>query len=154
MTEIAKSLRHILSRSEAANKQTGELLVTIALRDWVFQDNAARLPGGDGENAPVRVRDKAVDFIEANLNAHLSVAGLAALFDMDANRFSVLFRAQTGSSPYKFIVTRRLLRAMTLLREDQMPLAEIAYDVGFSSQSHMTSVFRRLLNTTPGRFQR
>ena len=48
---------------------------------------------------------------------------------------------------------RRLERAKALMRRTNEPLAEIAYRVGFSDQSHLTSIFRRETGLTPGRYR-
>jgi AraC-like DNA-binding protein len=67
--------------------------------------------------------------------------------------FAHAFKATTGWSPHQYVLHRRLARAQHLLRTTQMPIAAIAYEVGFGSQSHMTTVFRRLLQTTPSRYR-
>jgi AraC-like DNA-binding protein len=48
---------------------------------------------------------------------------------------------------------RRLERAKTLLRRTRQPLALIAQEVGFADQSHLTTIFRREMNVTPGQFR-
>jgi AraC family transcriptional regulator len=48
---------------------------------------------------------------------------------------------------------RRIDRAKTLMRRTRQPLASIALEVGFTDQSHLTSVFRRATGMTPGRFR-
>jgi AraC-like DNA-binding protein len=60
-------------------------------------------------------------------------------------------RARSPSSVYEatYLRERRLKEACRLLAETRKPLAEIAYDCGFSSQSRMTTVFRQALDTTP-----
>jgi AraC family transcriptional regulator len=49
---------------------------------------------------------------------------------------------------------RRVQHAHKLLRDKARPIEEIAYAAGFSSQSHLTTNFRRVIGVTPGRFRR
>jgi AraC family transcriptional regulator len=48
---------------------------------------------------------------------------------------------------------RRLERAKTLMRRSNQPLALIAQEAGFTDQSHLTSIFRRGMGVTPGRYR-
>jgi AraC family transcriptional regulator len=47
----------------------------------------------------------------------------------------------------------RIERATALLRDTRMPIAEIALVCGFSSQAHLTTMFRKTVGTTPRRFR-
>lgn len=93
------------------------------------------------------------DHIEANLGSDLSVARLAGLIGLSPFHFSRMFKAGTGDSPYRFVLLRRVEAAKRLLRSN-VSLSEIAYTVGFSSQSHFTSIFRRETGMTPGHAHR
>ncbi|MEM0938073.1 MAG: AraC family transcriptional regulator [Pseudomonadota bacterium] len=95
----------------------------------------------------------ALDAIEDGLDGDLSLAHLARLLDMGTTRLSAGFRASTGSSLHCFVTERRVERARELLEDPELSLAEIAFTVGFSSQSHLTSVFRTKLGVTPGRYR-
>jgi transcriptional regulator GlxA family with amidase domain len=67
--------------------------------------------------------------------------------------FSRAFRAATGL-PHHYLTQMRLERAKALLRNTEMPLIEIALNVGFSSQAHLTGCFHRFIGVTPGEFRR
>jgi AraC family transcriptional regulator len=102
-------------------------------------------------NVPLR---RVIDYIEANLgNAALSIAELAAIAGTSPFHFARAFRASLGCPPHRFLVERRVERAKVLLREQHLPLAEVAVQVGFSDQAHLCSVFRRETGTSPGRFR-
>jgi len=62
------------------------------------------------------------------------------------------FRILLGTSPYRYLVMRRLDRARLLLRNGY-PIAEVAYASGFADQSHMTRQFRRAYGIPPGRWR-
>jgi AraC family transcriptional regulator len=77
------------------------------------------------------------------------VSQLAAMTGMSRAKFTESFKCSTGMSPYKFVIERRTLMAKKLLGHSNLSLSSIAHTVGFSSQSHMTSTFRRLAGITP-----
>lgn len=89
------------------------------------------------------------EYVDANLGGDLGVADLAALVKLSPFHFARLFKASSGVTPYRFVLQRRVAAARRLLASDAA-LAEIAYVVGFASQSHFTTMFRRETGITPG----
>ena len=69
------------------------------------------------------------------------------------SRFGRGFKLSTGMTPHQYIIRCRLRRAMKLLARDELTLADIALEVGCSCQSHLTTLFRKHLGTTPGAFR-
>jgi len=59
----------------------------------------------------------------------------------------------TGTTPHQYVMRQRVERAQEHLRESRTPLAEVATQVGFETQSHFTSVFRRLVGATPKHYR-
>jgi AraC-like DNA-binding protein len=94
------------------------------------------------------------DFIEADIAAPLSLRELASCAGLSRMHFAAQFRAATGMKPHEYVVRRRIQRAQEILRTSTMPLAEVALTVGFQTQAHFTTVFRRALSETPGRWRR
>ncbi len=90
-----------------------------------------------------------IDFIEAHLSQELSLEALAQQTSFSPYHFARLFRQATGKSPHQFVLHQRLDRAQQLLAETDMPLAQIALETGFASQSHLTSVFKQQRGVTP-----
>jgi AraC family transcriptional regulator len=93
------------------------------------------------------------EYIETHLNDRLTLADLAGVACLSPYHFSRSFKQAVGVSPQRYVIRRRLERAKTLMRRTNEPLAEIAYRVGFSDQSHLTSIFRRETGLTPGRYR-
>jgi AraC family transcriptional regulator len=93
------------------------------------------------------------DHIEEHLADDLSLAELAALVPMSEFHFARLFKASTGEAPYRYITQRRIERAKVLLSVTALSVAEIAYRVGFTNQSHFTAQFRKLVGATPKRYR-
>lgn len=94
-----------------------------------------------------------LDYIEVSLDEDLSLNTLAALAGLTTFHFARAFKKATGQSPRQYVLERRMARARTCLETTDLSLAEIAYSSGFSSQAHMTDVFRRRLGITPGKYK-
>lgn len=92
-------------------------------------------------------------FVAENLELNLSVSDIAAVVSLSAYHFSRRFRVRTGMSPYQYVVRQRVERARQLLRESALPLADIACRTGFSSQSHLSAQFRKIIGISPGRYR-
>lgn len=97
--------------------------------------------------------ERALRLIEENLSLPISLETLASEAGISPFHLSRSFRRITGLSLQGYVRERRLKEACRLLAETRKPLAEIAYDCGFSSQSRMTTVFRQILDTTPLAFR-
>ena len=93
------------------------------------------------------------DYVEAHLDEDLSITALADIACLSPHHFSRSFKKATGVGPRRYVIQRRLARAQTLLRRTNQPLARVAQETGFADQSHLTSVFRREMGVTPGRFR-
>jgi AraC family transcriptional regulator len=93
------------------------------------------------------------DFIEAHLADELTIAALAAQIPMSQFHFARAFKAAVGESPHRYILQQRIERAKALLTIAQLTVAEIAYQVGFSNQSHFTAQFRKTVGITPKQFR-
>ncbi|MEO1672235.1 MAG: AraC family transcriptional regulator, partial [Cyanobacteria bacterium J06631_2] len=74
---------------------------------------------------------------------------VARLIDVSQYYFCRSFRTSMGVSPYKYVIQQRIAKAKNLIASSKLPLAEIAYDCGFSSQSQMTQHFRKCVGVTP-----
>ncbi|MDW4500615.1 AraC family transcriptional regulator, partial [Sulfitobacter sp. D35] len=110
----------------------------------------------DGEAArPLSDHDiaKVARIIDERLEDNLNIADLARATSLSDWHFARAFKQSTGLSPHQYVLRRRIIRAKDLLRNNAMPLAEVAIAAGFSSQSHMTDVFREKVGTTPGKFR-
>jgi AraC family transcriptional regulator len=90
-----------------------------------------------------------VEYIDAHLGDDLRLERLAAVAGVDRHYFSRAFKKATGVPPHRYVMERRVERATELLTRSELPIAQIAHDVGMSSQSHLTTVFRRMVGDTP-----
>lgn len=108
------------------------------------------------EHDPRLARDalrRAIRFVNENLDSKLKWDEVAAAVGLDPFTFGRGFKLATGMTPHQYIIRCRLRRAMRLLVRGELPLADIALEVGCSCQSHLTTLFRKHLGTTPGAFR-
>lgn len=96
---------------------------------------------------------RAKEFIEARLDANISLADLARECSLSVAQFARAFKRSTGMAPYQYLTVRRIDRARDLLLYTNLPLADVAACAGFADQSHFTKVFRRIAGFSPGHFR-
>jgi AraC family transcriptional regulator len=97
---------------------------------------------------------RAIRFVHDNLDSKLKWDEMAAALGLDPFTFARRFKLGTGMTPHQYVIRCRIRRAMRLLAGDELTLADIAFEVGCSCQSHLTTLFRKHLGTTPGAFRR
>lgn len=97
---------------------------------------------------------RVIAYMEDNLDDVGGLNTLASIIDMDVFVFARAFKAATGQAPHSFLIERRLSRAQDLLVHTKTPLADIAYQCGFSSQSHMTARFSKQFGVPPGTYRK
>ena len=97
-----------------------------------------------------RVRDR----IDREYAQPLDVEALARGVHMSAGHLSRQFRLAFGESPYSYLMTRRIERAMALLRRGHLSVTEVCFAVGCSSLGTFSSRFRELVGMPPSTYRR
>lgn len=97
-----------------------------------------------------RVRDR----IDREFAQPLNVEELARGVHMSAGHMSRQFKAAYGESPYSYLMTRRIERAMALLRRGDMLVTDVCLEVGCASLGTFTTRFTELVGMPPGAFRR
>src|ERR671938_521593 len=97
-----------------------------------------------------RVRDR----IDREYAQPLDVEALAAGVHMSAGHLSRQFRLAYGESPYSYLMTRRIERAMALLRRGDLSVTEVCFEVGCSSLGTFSTRFTELVGMPPSVYRR
>ena len=97
-----------------------------------------------------RVRDR----MDREYTQPLDVAALARDALMSAGHFSREFKLAYGESPYGYLMTRRIERAMALLRRGDLSVTEVCFEVGCSSLGTFSSRFTQLVGVSPSVYRR
>ena len=96
-----------------------------------------------------RVRDR----IDREYAQPLDVEALARGVHMSAGHLSREFRQAYGESPYSYLMTRRIERAMTLLRRGDLSVTEVCFEVGCSSLGTFSTRFTELVGMPPSTYR-
>ena len=97
---------------------------------------------------------RVLDFIEENLEHDLSLEAMAAEINISFLYLPRVFKAAVGQTPHQYVLGRRIERAKELLRNTDLPIADISLSVGFSSQSHLSNWFLRMVGVSPAIYRR
>jgi AraC-like DNA-binding protein len=98
-----------------------------------------------------RAADAVRAFLDASPQKAVTSSELEAITGLSRFALARHFRSCLGTSPYRYLVMRRLDRARSLIREGA-PLADAALASGFADQSHMTRHFKKAYGVSPGRW--
>ncbi len=148
---LGTTLRREFLIGGVADKAFLEALGTVLsghlVRQWTSRSGERR---HGGRLTPGQLRS----VIEAIEHGRIqSIASLATEVGLGPHQFTRLFQQTTGHTPYQFLLRRRLTKACALLESSELSLVQIAFDLGFASQSHFTSAFQKHYKSTPSRYR-
>ena len=92
--------------------------------------------------------------MKENFAQNISLKTLGELTGYSKNHFRNLFSAAMNISPQKYLEKIRIDNAKFLMIKNEIPISEIAYASGFSSQSYFTKAFKEVTGQTPGQFMK
>lgn len=130
----------------------------LALASWLISklsDDAGRKVEDLSRSglSDVRLR-RTLEYIDANYSHAIDLTELGAVAGLSRVRFAAQFRRATGTSPHSYVIKRRIDEARKLLANGNLTTADVAFVVGFSSQAHFTSAFRKFVGDTPASWRR
>lgn len=137
MSEGKVDLCEIVSIYRNAQLQYAELVHELLIKK-----------GGDTPTIENRHISHCKDYIYVHLHEKLTVQDIAQAIGLDANYLSSLFRKKEKVSLKQFIMYEKISRAKIMLAYSGLSLAEIAFSLGFASQSHMGKEFKRVTGMT------
>jgi transcriptional regulator GlxA family with amidase domain len=148
---IASSLRSIAETSApAAGTGVGQLRCDLARSTAQVTSRLAVVEYLRDLERMRRVRDR----IDREYAQPLDVEALARGVNMSAGHLSRQFRLAYGESPYAYLMTRRIERAMALLRRGDLSVTEVCFAVGCSSLGTFSSRFTELVGVPPSVYRR
>lgn len=152
---LALALRAEIQSGYAGGRWYGESLAhTLAIhlvRHYASGQQSVREDSGGLGRRPLRL---VLDYIQEHLAEEISLDTLAGVAGLSPFHFARLFKRSVGTAPHQYLIRRRVERAKELLLTTNTEIAEIASQVGFCDQSHLTSHFKRTYGIAPGAFLR
>jgi AraC family transcriptional regulator len=92
---------------------------------------------------------RVLEYVDKHLAKKITLSELAAIAGLSRMHFAAQFRAAMNLRPHEYLLRRRIKRAEELLQKSTMTLVEISLTVGFQTQAHFTTVFKRFVGETP-----
>ena len=144
------------------------LLLTNALRDpeagrikrYLLASSlasaaTANLPAGifSGMDSDRRVMDTCA-YMREHLSRPLDISSLANMAGMSENNFLTLFRKQTSSTPYQYLLHLRYSRAASLLESGKYTIDEICDAIGVRDRFHFSRTFKKIYGSAPAAYRR
>lgn len=120
----------------------------------------ARLAGGDKHGlAKIRARDRqrvveAAHWLDHHAHEEIDLAQAGRAAGLSAFHFLRLFAKVVGVTPHQYLIQARLRRAAKLLAKADLPITEIAFEVGFGDLSNFVRSFHRAAGMSPRDFRR
>ncbi|NHA05938.1 AraC family transcriptional regulator [Mucilaginibacter sp. HC2] len=123
-------------------------LITIVARNITIKCDAKT--GGD------TIALQIINYVHLNIYdaEKLKAENIAEHFNISTNYISEYFKKQTGENLQQFIINYKLSLAETRLRHSNMRLNEIAYELGFTDESHLTKTFKKYKGESPAQFRK
>ncbi len=154
---LAKFIEFLLPPDEASKVLRG--FYTDALHRTLL-DRLAALRNADGLcdrrklNPLPKWRLKRVcEFVDANIEERISLGALAQVAGVSRMYFAAQFREATGLRAHDYVIRRRINVAKELLAGSDRSIVDTALSVGFQTQAHFTTVFKRIEGFTPHRWR-
>lgn len=149
---ITKEYQQLQSGWELAIKAQLYLLLVHLLRHYQRKAlPAAELQRHQHSLAQLRT---ALEYVDTHYQETIRLSQLAALANLSEQHFCRLFKTLTGKRPMDYINYLRTTKAVTLLTEDRLSIAEIAAAVGFDDSNYFSRVFKKYQNRAPSELRK
>ena len=104
-------------------------------------------------DAPFRIK-AVVKFIDDNIFEKVDVNQLAEITRWKTPYFIRVFSEYIGTTPYQYILIRKISRAKAMIVETNLPLTEIAFELGFHGYANFCNAFKKIEGLTPEQYKR
>lgn len=152
---VVRRLSEALAAAERDQSEFGEIyadairLVTVARMISADTTPASLVQTNrDGGLSKWRLK-RVVEYVAAHLDEKVTLADMAGAARLSRMHFAALFFRATGSTPHQYLLKQRVSAAQDMLRATDKSIVDIALSVGFSTQAHFTTVFKRIVGQTP-----
>ena len=92
-------------------------------------------------------------FVDDHIEERISLSELASLVGLSRMHFAYQFRQSTGQRPHEYVIRRRIGRSQQLLKRSSATVLDVALSVGFETQSHFSTVFKKVVGDSPAKWR-
>ena len=148
---IAQAFVADLTRADKASPLLIDTYATLFVRRLLAPELASTT--GPAGLAPWQVR-RATEYLRARLAEPVTLAELAGVVRLSPYHFARSFKISLGRPPHAYQCALRIERAMALLTNSDLPITEIAAEVGYQSPQSFARVFQRQVGASPSMYRR
>ncbi len=157
LSALMSAIRHALEEDDYGSSiyvdYLSRAIASQLVRRYAGRSLSATPPLGPiGTVGPVIA--EAIEYMRAHIDQPISLDDIAGAVNRSASHLARQFRSSLGVPPHQYLLVMRIKLAQHLLQTTSDSIAEIAFACGFSHQEHMTRMFRRWCDTTPGTYRR
>lgn len=150
-TELAQRIRRHMLAHDVSTEYLQSLCFVLIVEMMRLPPQQRKSPRGS--KLDDKILQMVLAYIDANIDADLSLEALAELSGVLTHQFVRAFKNKIGEPPHHYVLNCRIKAARKLLSTTTHSIADIAYATGFSSQSHMTTTFKREIGITPAQLR-
>ncbi len=149
---MADENRRLRPGGEELVTRLADILIIQAVRSWMAEDPAAQT-GWLGALQDPQI-GRALLRVHRDPARAWTVASLAHEAAMSRSAFAARFTALVGEGPMHYVMQWRMHLALTWLKEEEGPLSDLAYRLGYQSEAAFNRAFKRVIGVSPGAARR
>lgn len=96
---------------------------------------------------------EAINFIEQKFSTDISVEDIAGQVGVNRSYLGKIFKSSLGKSPKEFLISYRMSKALELLKNTELSIADIGQAVGYENQLHFSRAFKNVYNMSPRKWR-
>lgn len=97
--------------------------------------------------------DSVISFLQAEYKKKVNTHDMVELVHLSEYHFLRIFKKYTGLSPYEYLINYRINKSKSLLKETNLSVNEIAYEVGFNNINNFIRDFKKLVGVSPLKYR-
>lgn len=101
----------------------------------------------------INMAEDIISYINEHFAEDISILDLSKIANLSQYHFIRTFKKETGSTPHEYLINTRISNAKYLLKNSKLPVKDICFDTGFSSESVFCSAFKKHVGLTPAEYR-
>jgi len=119
----------------------------------IRKQGVASKPHPQWESADSAAVRTVVDYLHAHFTSDFTLEDIAAIVHYSPYHLIRIFKAETGTTPFEYLVDLKIAKAKELLKTTSKNITEICFTCGFNNRSHFSAVFKRKVGVSPSRYR-